>query len=103
MLYQSAYTFSYDFTLYFCQVITNHPDAYQVDCKSIAMSMIRDPTMPNIREYIEFVINRAACACGGEHQFLRYNEAHFDYYFMAVDFEWHTIKQCDSQCMFFFL
>ena len=63
--------------------------------------MLRKPTLLNIRKYTEFVINRAACARGGEHVFLRFNEAYFDHFFMAVDFEWHTIKQCDSQCMLF--
>ena len=51
------------------------------------MSMLRKPTILNIRKYTKFVINRAACARGGEHVFLCFNEAYFDYFFMAVDFE----------------
>ena len=88
-------------TNYLCHV-TNYPDARRVDCRSIAMSMIRAADGPNIRKLVGFVVSRSACARGGEHQFLRWNESHFDYYFMSCDFEWHTIKQCVSQMMLFF-
>ena len=64
--------------------------------------MLRNPTPANIPKFFEFAINRAACARGGEHPFVRFNKAHFDFFFMAVDFEWHTIKQCNLQCMFLF-
>ena len=52
--------------------------SYRVDYKSIAISMLRNPTRPTARKYLEFIINRAACARDGEHLWLRYNEATYD-------------------------
>ena len=66
------------------------------------MSMLHNPIGPTARKYLEFIINRAACACGGEHLWLRYNEATYDYFFHGVDWEWQTVKQCNSQMMLVF-
>ena len=74
----------------------------RVDCKSIANHMIRNMSATNAKKVLEFVISRAACGRGGEHLWLRYNEATYDPFFNCVDFEWHIAKQCDSQSMLIF-
>ena len=39
---------------------------------------------------------------GGEHGYVQRNEAAFDPFFWAPDFDWTLIKQTDRQCMLFF-
>ena len=72
-----------------------------VDCVSITMSMIRNPTPVNVRKLIEFNLNRAGLGRGGEHAFCRWNECTYDHFFRCADMTWHQLKTTGQQCMLF--
>ena len=74
----------------------------RVDCKTIATQLLCNLDPTNARKLVEFVLSRAACGRGGEHLWLRFNEATYDPFLNCVDFEWHIAKQCDSQMMLIF-
>jgi len=42
--------------------------------------------------YLEFVLCRTAVGRGGEHLYLRWDEAHYDYFYETVDFDWTLLK-----------
>ena len=76
---------------------------YPVDCKSIAMNMVRKINdRKSAMILLEFSLCRAATARGGEHCHTRWNEGDYDDYFQAPDFDWILVKQLDRQCMLLF-
>ena len=73
-----------------------------VDARSVATSMLKSGGLKDIQDFLEFNINRQAVGRGGEHLFLRWDEAYWDSYFGAPDFDWKILKQLARQCMMFF-
>lgn len=77
-------------------------DLSPIDAKSVAMSMLRAGLFKDVKDFVEFVLSKNAVARGGEHRFLRWNEAAWDYFFNAPDFDWRIIKQRERQAMLLF-
>ena len=77
-------------------------DLSVVDARTITMSMIRNGNAKAVTDLMEFNMCRNACGRAVEHSLVRWDEAEYDYNFMAPDFQWPIPKQLASQCMLFF-
>lgn len=73
-----------------------------VDAKSVTMSMIKDGSNKSIKLLTEFNVCRSGVGRAVEHHFLRWDEAYYNEYFQAPEFEWIISKQLSRQCMLFF-
>lgn len=73
-----------------------------VDAKTISMSMIRKGDKKSSGDLLELSMVRHGVGRGGEHVYLRWNEATYDPFFRAPDFDWKMSKQSDRQCMVMF-
>ena len=68
-------------------------DALPVSCMSVATSMITHCDTKNKAAILcEFLLNRTTIGRGGEHLFLRWDEAFFDYFYSTADFDWTLMK-----------
>jgi hypothetical protein len=68
----------------------------------MAMSMIKRGEQKDATSLTEFSVSRHAVGRGGEHNLLRWNEARYDPFFCAPDFNWNIQKQGVRQCMLLF-
>ncbi len=66
------------------------------------MSMIKRGEQKDVTSLTEFSVSRHAVGRGGEHNLLRWNEARYDPFFHAPDFNWNIQKQGVHQCMLLF-